>query len=259
MAVHRVLLPGVIVCAAVVASAQTAGPTFEVASIRPNLSGPFSSGIGWRPGGTFTATNVPLVRLVQFAYDIPESLILGGPDWIRNNRFDINAKAAAEVPHDHFRLMMKSLLEDRFKLRLRTEEREMPVFELVLARTDGRVGPNLHDCSNKNDQAGLSSPEKPFVAPRGGTVAAGDCSNLAPLVNLASAKVQTAVINKTGLSGQWRYDIYFGPDLPQPDALNPDLPSFVTALREQLGLKLERTRGVVDVLVVESADQPTEN
>jgi len=134
--------------------------------------------------------------------------------------------------------MVQSLLEDRFKLRVRHEKREMPFFELRLARTDGRVGPNLHDCSNAKDTAGISSREKPFMAPRGGTVAAGDCASLASIANMVSNRLQAIVIDKTGLPGQWRYDIYFGSDLPPGDAaVNLNLPSFVGALGEQLGLK----------------------
>jgi uncharacterized protein (TIGR03435 family) len=158
------------------------------------------------------------------------------------------------------RLMMRALLGDRFKLRLRTEKRDMPMFELLLARTDGRIGPNLHDCSSKSGKAGLSSPEKPFTASRGGSVAAGDCSSLASgVVRLAAARMQALVIDKTGLDAEFRYDIYFGPDLPEPDSVNPDLPSFATALREQLGLRLDRTRGLVDVLVIDSVVPPTED
>jgi uncharacterized protein (TIGR03435 family) len=232
-------------------------PSFEVASIKPNVSGLGGSGQGTRPGGAFIATNVSLLRLVQFAYDAFDSQVVGGPDWIRNDRFDVTAKAPAYARPDQVRLMMRALLEDRFHLRLRTEKRDMPMFELLLARSDGRVGPNLHDCSNKGDQAGLSSSEKPFTAPRGGSVAAGDCSSLATgVVRLIASRMQAPVIDKTGLGAEFRYDIYFGPDLPQPDAANPDLPSFATALREQLGLKVERTRGMVDVLVIESAAQP---
>lgn len=233
---------------------------FEVASIKRNVSGAAGSGQGTRPGGVFTATNVSLLRLVQFAYDAFESQIVGGPDWIRNDRFDVTAKTPADARQDQMRPMMRALLEERFKLRVRTEKREMSMFELLLARSDGRLGPNLHDCSNKSDKAGLSSAEKPFTAPRGGSVAAGECSRLASgVARLAAARMQSPVIDKTGLDAEFRYDIYFGPDLPQPDAANPDLPSFATALREQLGLKLERARGIVDVLVIDSVEQPTED
>ena len=236
--------------------AQMPKPAFEVASIRPNLSPFTSGGTTMRPGGSFGATNMSVARLVQLAYNVLESQVVGGPDWIRNDRFDIVAKASTDVPLDQLRLMVRTLLEERFKLRLRPDKQEMPVVELVRARTEGRVGPNLHDCSNPKDTTGVSSPEKPFTAPHGGSVAAGDCAAIGAVATLASGRMRSVVIDKTGLAGQWRYDIYFS---DSPDPGNPDVASFDTALREQLGLKLERTRGIVDVLIVESAEKPTEN
>jgi bla regulator protein BlaR1 len=233
-------------------------PRFEVASIRQNTSASGSNNLNIK-GETFTIANFSLMRLMQFAYSVTEAQIIGGPEWVRSHRFDINAKFAAGSTRDQLTLMLRALVEERFQLRLRNETREMPLFELTLARDDRRVGPNLHDCSNTDDKAGLSTPEKPFTAPRGGAVAAGACAPMSNVASLAAGRVQAIVQDKTGLPGNWRYDIYFGPDLPDPNSANPDLPSFVTALGEQLGLKLERTRGPVDVLVIESAEQPAEN
>ncbi|MGH9240570.1 MAG: TIGR03435 family protein [Vicinamibacterales bacterium] len=238
---------------------QEQNPAFEVASVRQNVSGSGSSNVNIKPGGNFTATNFSLVRLMLMAYNVTEAQVIGGPDWVRNDRFDIVAKAAPEANGSQLARMLRALLEERFTLRLRNEQREMPLFEMTLARDDGRVGPNLHDCSNKDDTGGVSTPQKPFTAPRGGAVAAGACAPMSNVAGLAAARLQAIVKDKTGLAGQWRYNIYFGPDLPDPNSANPDLPSFVTALREQLGLKVERTRGQVDVLVVESVEKPTEN
>lgn len=257
---RRSLAAFMVCCAATaVLVAQTPRPTFEVASIKRNVSGSGGSGQNVRPGGSFSATNYSLLRLMQFAYDVRESQIVAGPDWIRADRFDVTARASTDVPRDQVRLMVQTLLEDRFKLRVRTERREMPVLELLLARSDGQVGPNLHDCSNAQDKTGISSSEKPFTAPPGGAVAAGDCASLAAVANMASTMLQALVVDKTGLTGEWRYDIYFGPDLASQVSANPGVPSFIGALREQLGLKLERARGLIDVLVIDSVQQPTEN
>src|SRR5688500_11456973 len=159
-------------------------PTFDVASIKRNLSDAFAGGQGVRPGGIYSSPNRPLLRLIQFAYDLRESQIIGGPDWIREDRFDVTARTTPDAPIDQVRLMVQSLLEDRFKLRVRHEKREMPFFELRLARADGRVGPNFHDCSNANDTAGISSREKPFMMPRRGTVPAGHGDSLAATANM---------------------------------------------------------------------------
>jgi uncharacterized protein (TIGR03435 family) len=236
------------------AAQQPAAPKFEVASIRPNLSGAGSN--GWNiQGETLTATNVWLVDLMPVAYEITALQIVGGPDWVRSDRFDIVAKMAAAATRDQMAVMLRALLEDRFKLRVRNEQREMAIFELALANNDGRVGPNLHDCSTLDDTE--VNRNRSFTGPPGGSVAAGGCGPMRRVAGLAAGHVQQIVHDKTGLSGNWRYNVFFGPDLPDPDSANPNLPSFVTALREQLGLKLERARGLVDVMVIDSVERPT--
>jgi uncharacterized protein (TIGR03435 family) len=236
------------------AAQQPAAPKFEVASIRQNLSGAGSN--GWNiQGETFTATNVWLVDLITVAYEITAPQIVGGPDWVRSDRFDIVAKMAADATRDQMAVMLRTLLEDRFALRVRNEKREMAIFELALANNDGRVGPNLHDCSSLNDKE--KETNRSFRAPPGGDVAAGGCGPMRRVAGLAAGQVQGIVHDKTGLSGNWRYNVFFGPDLPDPNSANPNLPSFVTALREQLGLKLERTRGLVDVVAIDSVERPT--
>ena len=254
----RCVLTALILCAASISNAQDQKPSFDVASIRQNVSGSASTGLNIK-GATFTTTNFSLVGLMRVAYEVNDAQIIGGPEWVRSDRFDIVARMAADAKRDQLALMLRALLDERFKLRLRNEKREMPLFELTLARDDGRVGPNLHDCSNRNDTGGVSTAEKPFTAPRGGAVSAGACAPMSNVASLAAARLQAIVQDKTGLAGSWRYNIYFGPDLPDPNSGNPDLPSFVTALREQLGLKVERTRGPVDVLIIESVAKPTEN
>jgi len=238
------------------AAQQPAAPKFEVASIRQNLSGAGSN--GWNiQGETFTATNVWLVDLITVAYEIAAPQIVGGPDWVRSDRFDIVAKMAADATRDQMAVMLRTLLQDRFKLRVRNEEREMAIFELAIANNDGRVGPNLHDCSNLDDKE--ANRDRRFTGPPGGNVAAGGCGPMRRVAGLAAGQVQGIVHDKTGLSGNWRYNVFFGPDLPDPNSANPALPSFVTALREQLGLKLERARGLVDVVVIDSVERPTPN
>ena len=237
------------VTASLAAAQQPAAPKFEVASIRQNVSASGSSSLNIK-GETFTTTNVSLVRLMQVAYEITAPQIVGGPDWISSDRFDIVAKMAPDAKRDQIALMLRALLEERFRLRLRNEKREMAIFELALANTDGRVGPNLQECNDKQS-------DRTFKAPPGGNVAVGSCAPMSNVAGLAAAQMQGIVHDKTGLSGNWRYNVFFGPDLPDPNQANPNLPSFVTALREQLGLKLERARGLVDVVVIDSVDRPT--
>lgn len=140
----------------------------------------------------------------------------GGPDWVRTERYEVAGRAGREVSQAELRAMVRTLLGDRFILRARTETREMPILELRLARSDRRVGPNLHDCSDPDDKAGISTPDKPFRAPTGGGVATAGCPDgLTYLVTLASRHLQATVVDRTGLTGQWRFVLYYGAELPR--------------------------------------------
>src|SRR5262245_15090674 len=142
-------------------TAQPSNPQFEVASIKPNKSGDGRVMLGVQPGGRFTATNVPLRLLIRNAYQLQDFQIVGAPSWIASDRFDIVAKAE-EGMGDPFQsdqtgqpsrgqLMIRALLAERFKLEVHNENREMPIYSLVLARSDGRLGPQVQksetDCA----------------------------------------------------------------------------------------------------------------
>ena len=250
---------------AAAAQQQSPAPRFEVASIKL-WSPPTTPVTGIRvpaaPAGSgIFNRSTSVARLIAEAYEVQDFQLNGGEDWVRTERYDVSARAGREVSPTQLREMVKALLADRFKLRVRTEMREMPILELRLTRSDGRVGPNLHDCSKEK------IPEKPFIAPSGGGVATSDCANGVPyLATLASRRLQMIVVDKTDLAGQWWFNVYFaseppripGVDLSQ-EKVNPDLPSFEGALREQLGLRLERTRGPAPVIVIESVERPTPN
>lgn len=247
------------------AQQQSAPPRFEVASIKLwtppttpvtgiRVPAPVGSGIFNR--------SASVARLITEAYEVQDFQLTGGEDWVRTERYDVAARAGLEVSQAELTEMVKTLLADRFKLRARIETREMPILELRLARSDGRVGPNLHDCSK-----GKRVPETPFRAPTGGSVAVSDCADgVRYLAIIASRQLQMSVVDKTGLTGQWWFNVYYGSEPPRipgvdlsQEKVNPDLPSFEGALREQLGLRLERTRGPVPVVVIESVERPTPN
>ena len=291
----------------------TSGPlSFEVASVKPNTSGDRAIRLSMQPGGRVVASNVPLRELVRMAYGLQDFQIVGTPDWAESERFDINAKAEAGAPAfgamvpggppSSMQLMMQSLLADRFTLRTHSETREQPVYHLVVARSDGRLGPKLRpssvDCSARGGR-GTAGPAPgaapgappgaspgqpqgaPSTAPRPGErtpcsfmigpgrIEAGGMP-LSQLATVASQRVRRVVIDRTGLTGPYEFTLEFAPDQPalgggpgpavDPGGAPPapsDAPSFVSALQEQLGLKLESSRGPVDVLVVDRVDRPT--
>ena len=263
----------------------TSAAAFEVASIKPNKSGDGRVMLGMAPTGRYTATNVPLRLLMQHSYNLQPFQIIGGPSWITSDRFDIIAKAPAGFTPDQFRPMERALLADRFKLKAHTETREMPIYELVLARADGKLGPNLTpaktDCEAMRGRraGGPPAPPQPgqpiecgFMIGIGNMNAGG-----MPLLELArtlSGFVNRIVVDKTGLKGNYDFHITYTPEArgglpglpPGAPPIGADAPagdpngaSLFTALQEQLGLKLDSQKGPVEVLVIDSVEQPTED
>ena len=257
----RRLMPTLAIFCAVTLTGAAQQPQlrFEVASIKL-WSPPTTPGVVVRaPAGSGIFNRAtPVAGLITSAYEVEAFQLSVGDDWVRTERYDVAARAGREASWDEVREMIKTLLSERFKLRIRAETREMPILELRVARSDGRVGRNLHDCSDPNDKEGIS-PEKGFRAPTNGGVATADCADgLGALASIATGRLQTMVVDKTGLMGQWRFDFYFTSD-DLAARSNPDLPSFEGAIREQLGLRLERTRGPAPVIVIQSVERPTPN
>jgi len=241
--------------------------SFEVASIKPgNLNEP-RSGFFLQPGGRLTASNVSLKNLIGYAYDVRGHQIAKGPSWLDSDAYTIEAKPdstftlppgplppgppspAQSAP---IRMMMQSLLAERFRLTFHRENRELPVFELVLAKG----GSKLKDATDtaKGPPDGLL---------RGGR---GEVFGMAvPMWVVAfmlTQEIGRSVIDKTGLGGKYDFELKWTPDalrrIGDADAL-PEAPALVTALQEQLGLRLESAKGPVDVLVIDHAEQPDAN
>jgi uncharacterized protein (TIGR03435 family) len=267
--------------------AQQPPLAFDVASVKPNKSGAEQRYIRIDPaGGGLTVSNMQLRQLITWAYQIQTFQLEGGPDWIASDRFDILAKPEREVPatgaffdgQDPIRMMVRTLLADRFKLVMHKETKELPIFELVLARQDGRLGPQLRpaavDCA-----ARAAAAAKGATPASSGPAATGYCGmninpvsvrgggvTLAMLANILVGPAQRLVIDRTGLTGNWDLEVKYTPDRSQiPPGVEPPVPidwngpSLFTALEEQLGLKLRPARGPVEVLVIDNADRPTEN
>ena len=279
------LAAGISICFISQLAAQSAPPgaavsAFDVASIKPNNSGSPMVMISPQPGGRFTATNVSVRMLILNAYQLPFFRVEGGPDWIQSDRFDVAAKAEGDPPPDQMRLMLQQLLADRFKLNVHRETREMPVFDLVISRRDGRIGPQLRptkaDCARVLPAPGPPSPENPplcgYFGPAPGIPMASGRSMVAirgvtmdGFARFVSQAVRRSVIDRTGLSGYFDGEFDFAAELPPPPPPPgiPDpfdrqaFPTIFTVVQEQLGLKLESTRGPVDVLIIDGAERPT--
>jgi uncharacterized protein (TIGR03435 family) len=269
---HETLV-GLLIAATSVVLAQEAPSrqTFEVATIKRNTSLASGGGGGMAPGGRFRLVNVDVRTMISIAYrmgaQLSPSQIVGGPEWTSSEYYDVAGKVGddlADKPPAALiaaqPLLLQSLLEDRFRLNVHRETRQLPRYALVLARKDGALGPHLLrttvDCTVDRQKCSLQGAPGHFT---GGAV------RITTLIGFLSANVQRVVIDRTGLDGTFELDLEFAPDHASPplsgDTTPPsaDKPSIFTALEDQLGLKLQSERGPVDVVVIDHIERPTEN
>jgi uncharacterized protein (TIGR03435 family) len=240
-------------------------PAFDVVSIRLNKdtaqmsgNGTFSRRVGIRttPDG-FSASNVDLKMLIANAYGVKPDQISGGPGWIDSNRYDIEAKVVAAngatpqpLTREQSNLMLRSLLADRFKLAVHNETKEAPIYELIVAKN----GPKLQP----------AKPDQPTRMTIGGSgKATMEVDQISALIYQLSLQVGRPVVDKTGLTGKYEIKLEWTRDSGSGsvDATSTDAsgPSIFTAVQEQLGLKLVSSKGPVDTLVIDHAEQPTAN
>jgi uncharacterized protein (TIGR03435 family) len=251
---------------------------FEVAAVRQNKSGQIAAQIDDLPGGRFIATNATARMLIREAYRIPDKQLVDAPDWTQSERFDVNAKLEREAPivrgdAGGRQLALRSLLAERFKLLVHRETRQVPMYALVMARADRKPGPMLRpsstDCSPAGMQARTDAAQagKPLLGMCGTIARAGRIQFGGQLSAFAralsgSADIGRNVIDRTGMSGAWDFELTFTPDRPQqrppgqePVPVDPNGPSLLTALQEQLGLKLESIQGPMEFLIVDRVER----
>jgi len=247
-------------------SAQTPPPEFEIVSVRPrdDLARPgvvFSTGISELPSGRLLARAVTLLDLILHAYpQLRPFHVLDGPRWIRVDRFDVEALAEAGASAERRQTMVLRMLADRFRLQARFETRLVGVYALVVARTDGTLGPNLR----------LSSLDAPYSGAEPGLIE-GRGIPLSLLVEMLTVRADRPVVDETRLSGLFDLELKWTP-LPElqrsvvdpPEAgTTPAVPaeavSLFVAVEEQLGLKLESKEAPFEMLVIQSAERPEPN
>lgn len=261
--------------AATLAAQEPALPAFEVASIRPGdlyAAHPPSS------PDRFAMMSTTLKSLIAYGYDVRDFQIEGGPDWAGSRTYMVNAKAPGPVGQPAMRLMVRRLLADRFSLRTHMESREMPIYALVQARDDGRLGERLQKADF--DCAAILSKRSGAPPPPGDTTSPAclwrvgisppvammfvDGAPIREFAGLLERLVGRRVVDETALTGTFNIRLEFAADqmpVPLPPGTEPPPPprdglSLFTALEEQLGLRLESRRGPVPVIVIDSAALP---
>jgi uncharacterized protein (TIGR03435 family) len=243
-----------------VCAARLSAQHFDVASVRPNKSG--LPRYGFSPqGNRFTATNVNLLALIEWAYEMEDFRISGGPAWMKSDRFDIAAESEGTPSLAQLRLMLQPLLADRFHLQVHRQTKVLPVYELSVAK----VGSKLKE----GRCIGTPSPANPCGGTSGSTrgTLIGRAVSLQTVAKDLSGVLSRVVLDKTMLRGEYDFDLTWipdetfarGPGDPDVPTADPNGPSIFTALQEQLGLTLKPAKGLVDVLVIDRAELPDEN
>jgi uncharacterized protein (TIGR03435 family) len=225
------------------AAAAAFGQTFDAASIKPAAETPGSTFL-FTHGGGLEVKNGTLRGLIEMAYDVRDFQISGGPGWLDATTYDVVAKGGPETVPEK-RLELQALLVERFQLQVHRETKELPVFELVV----GKKGPHLKEAETAEGPSGIR----------------GECGKMtgihATMVSLAfglSRQMGRPVLDRTALPGKYDFQVEYTPD-SGPCAETATGPSLVTALQEQIGLKLEPTKGPVEVIVIDRAEKAAGN
>ena len=250
--------------------AAKAALNFEVASVKAANTRPEPGefgGIRALPGGqTYVARFVPLKLMIKLMYKITDSQIVGGPDWINTDRFDVRAKAEKPSTLDDLHIMFQTMLGDRFRLQFHRETRTLPAFVLSVDKTGSKMkvneGPDPFEIPIQFSGGGPPPAPPTFTGTR--------CNMeylrwwLGQQLNGAQ-QVDRPVVDQTGLKGFYDFKLTYAPDLSGrtgPNGEAPpsfDGPNLFQALREQLGLKLESTKGPVEVFIIDHVEKPADN
>ena len=269
-------------------------PSFDVVSIKPNRTSQGIPLVVFQPGGRVIAGNVDVRQIILVAFSLENIQLVNAPNWIATERFAIEARTSDATPTDTIRLMLRTMLADRFGFVAHAERREVPVLALTMARSDKRPGPQLREsgsaCAPIKPPEGVPMPPPPppppaanaggqirIILPRDEPLRRRYGSMLAPgwfsarsitmreLTSPLTQLMRRPVVDETGLAGEFDLDVFFQPEGlagalvgPPPAALS-DAPGLTTALQDELGLRLESRRGQLDVLVVDKIERPTEN
>jgi uncharacterized protein (TIGR03435 family) len=269
-------------------------PAFDVASVKPNKTAdqansnfPLGPGDAYTPnGGYFAATNLPLVSYIAFAYRIMGNQAQGFldqlPAWVKEDRYDIRARATGNPGKDQMRLMMRSLLAERFKLAIHEEQRQASVLTLVVAK-EGKLGPQIQPHPSgtpcpKDAPPDIASADPRFPLLCGGFL--GMQASVPGRIRIGAREVTMdfmaksfsgpdsaghPVFDRTGLTGKFDFNLEWSPEIQgrvkpgAEDKVDRSGPTFAEALREQLGLKLVSQKTTVPVLVLDHVERPTEN
>jgi uncharacterized protein (TIGR03435 family) len=286
------LLAWTVVAGLVTLSAQQgarSGPAFDVASVKRFVPSPDrrqTDAISVMPGGRFTAPSATMRGLIMAAYGLQDLQIVDSERRLTNDRFEVEARTSPDVSLDDARAMLRTLLAERFGLAVRRETRELAVYIMTAARTDRRLGDQLRpagpECAAVTGPPGLKAPPPPprsepipgrvltlsgpplrcgglrYSSSNGEHISLRDLTM--PIVaERLTGLVGRPILDRTGLDGRFDLDLTYTPDGQVDTPISQNAPTVMTAIREQLGLRLESVREPVEVLIVDAVAPPSEN
>jgi uncharacterized protein (TIGR03435 family) len=204
----------------------------------------------WRSGpGRFVVDGITAANLIWNAYDLRPEELIGGPGWLHTERFQVNATYPPESGTPQVNAMLRSLLQDRFALKAHREQRELSKYRLVPADANGRLGPQIRKSASQCDKP---HPETPCMMRAGMGELVMQEATIRQFLDYLESLAGGRIEDRSGLTGE--YDLTLSWSRGSTDVERPEI---FTALREQLRLKLEPTRGPVDVLVIDTVQRPT--
>jgi uncharacterized protein (TIGR03435 family) len=234
------------------------GLEFEVASVKPAQPGGRGGGIRPLPGGqTYIAEQVPVKLMIKLMFHLTDHQINGGPSWLDTDLYDVEAKAAQPSTLDKLHQMFQTLLVDRFNLKFHRELKEIPAYELVVDKGGSKM--KLNDTPNDFHDYSLRA------AGRGKMVA--ERESMSHFSWALAQLLDRPVMDRTGLDRAYDFTLEWAPEpigvkgaIEARDApVDQDRPSLATAVRQQLGLRLEPHKGPIEIFVIDSAEKPSAN
>jgi len=247
----------------VAAAADRKLPAFDVMVVKPNSSGERPS-IDF-DGGSFSATDISVKMLVLFAYDLKDDQLFGIPKWANEQRFDMKAKVLDADPavlqhltNDEKREIEQTILTDRFGLVFHRETKVLPVYELVVDKNGPKFQPSKIEAGQKGAN-GLSAGSLHTNNHDGNADMASTAVPIASLVNVLSRQTERIVVDQTGLTGRYDLNLTWSRDDGSTPASEQNSPSILTAIQEQLGLRLRPAKLPVGTFVVDHVALPTGN
>ena len=243
-------------------------PVYDVASVRPNKANDGMMRIMNHPDG-FSCTNISLKTLIGNAYGIRQDLITGGPSWAGSTGFDVEAKVSSEDVEAFKKLtirqrnsLLQALLAERFHLKVHHEMKILPMYDLLVAKGGSRLKANAPVPPSPDAAKDPEAAKPRGMMTMGPGMLKGEGLPMASVANQLSYVLQATVVDKTGLTGDFDFELKWTSDDAGPasaDTSSEPNVSIFTAVQEQLGLKLQATKGPVDTLVIDRAEQPSEN